>query len=96
MVLDLLDDLKDFVNFALIDALDVGELLLGSHHDAGNGAKPIGLEFGNVRSINSVLLQLLNLIEVGLFQLCLLKLLLFLHLHLLLLLRLLSLLLHTA
>jgi hypothetical protein len=92
VVLELLGGLEDLVDLGLVDALDVAELLLGGHDDAGDGAESAGFELGDVCRVDAVLLQLFDLDEVGLLDV--LHALLHLLLHLLLLVLRLLLLLH--
>ena len=81
MILNLPDHIEDFVNFSVVDAFDIDQLLLGRHDDAGNGAKSRGFKFANVSSIDAILLQLLNFIEIGLLELCIFEIFLLLHCH---------------
>jgi len=69
MILYLFGGLEYLIDLGLIDALDIDEFLLGGHDDAGDGAKPTWLELGDICCIDAVLLQLLNLDEVGLLDL---------------------------
>ena len=61
MVLKFFSCLKNFLNFSLIDSLDVAEVLSCSHDDTGDGAKASAFEFGDIGSIDAALLKLLNL-----------------------------------
>jgi len=56
MVFYLSDHFHNFVNFPLINTLDISELLFWCHDNAGNRAEAIRLEFGNISSIDPVLL----------------------------------------
>lgn len=69
MIFQFFGGLEYFVDFGLVDALNVAELLLGGHDNAGNGAKATGLQLGDIGSVDAVLLQLLNLNEVDMLDL---------------------------
>ena len=81
MVLNLADHIKDFINFGIVDTFDIDEFLLRGHDDAGDGTKSRGFKFANVSSIDAILLQLLNFIEIGLLKLCIFKIFLLLYSH---------------
>jgi hypothetical protein len=99
MILQFFGGLEYLIDLGLVDALDVAELLLCGHHYARNSAKATGLQLGDIGCVDSVLLQLFNLDEVGLLdvlQALFLPVLLLLPFHLLLLVLGLLLLLHGA
>ena len=66
MILNLFGGFEYLIDLGLIDSLDIDEFLLGGHDDAGDGAKAIRFEFGDISCIDAVLLQFLDLDEVGL------------------------------
>ena len=72
MIFNFLHNFKNFVNFAIIYSFDIGEFFFRRHDDAGNGAKAMCFEFGNISSIDAIFLQLFNLVKIGLLKLCVL------------------------
>lgn len=66
MIFKFFGGFQNLIDFGFVDSLDVAELLLRGHDNTGNGAKSAWFEFGDVCSIDSVFLQLLNFDEIGL------------------------------
>ena len=68
MIFKFFGGFKNLIDFGFVNSLDVAQFLLRGHDNTGNGAKTASFEFGDVCSIDSVFLQLLNLDEIGLFD----------------------------
>ena len=56
MILNFLDDSKNFIDFGIIDAFDISELFFRSHNDARDGAETAIFKFCYVCSIDAILL----------------------------------------
>jgi hypothetical protein len=56
VILNFFGSFENLIYLALVDSLDIAQLLLGCHDNAGNRAKPTSFEFGDICSIDAVLL----------------------------------------
>lgn len=65
MVFQLLGSFKDFIDFTLVDALDVDQLLLCRHYNGRHCAKSCRFKFGNISGIDATVLKLLNLDKIS-------------------------------
>ena len=63
MILQLFGSFKYFLNFGLVDSLDIAEVFFGGHDDACDGTEASTFEFSDISSIDTALLEFLNLEE---------------------------------
>ena len=63
VIFEFFDGFENFLDFGFVDTFDIAEVLFGGHDKTGDGAVASTFEFGDIGSIDTVILKFFNFNE---------------------------------